>query len=333
MNSRERVKKVLAGEIPDRAPRALYGTSIGVHNATTLKLFDKMTGKHPREAFKQDLLGVFPEPYRTLSNSEEHKKAREMLKSTSPVKGDQLKTAAGKLTCCDFNMDIIHKRLEEIHSSGYASVLLGSRTLLESGCAIRGREQFYMDLAYHEDWLEPFLDVLTESAIAEARNICVIKPDIFCYGDDVGAQRGLIISPAQWAELFNPRHKRILEAVKETSPETKVAFHCCGDSGAIIEQLIEIGVDILNPIQPKAIAPEQARKLAGDRLILWGGICVQQTMSRGTPEDVMMEIKSRMETIGKNGRYILSPAHMLNDDIPWENIMAFFEGADLYGKY
>ena len=107
----------------------------------------------------------------------------------------------------------------------------------------------------------------------------------------------------------------------------------CGDSRHLIPHLVDIGVDILNPIQPTAIYPAETRALAGDRLILWGGVCVQHTMPHGTPEDVHNEIGLRMQTIGKEERYILTPAHMLNDDVPWENIVAFFEAADKYGKY
>jgi len=321
----------------------MYGTSIGLHNASTLKLFDQMTGKHPREAFRQDVHGVLPvfayrkdHPDVVAARLEYDRSCKsyrpEGVKIVLPEDVDN-PAFRRSLTLWRYDMDAIQARIDEIHAEGYASVLCGTRALLESAGGGRGRERFYMDLGLGEDWLEPYLDILTDAAIAEAKLLLQCRPDIFCYGEDVGCQQGLIISPRQWNELFTPRHKRIVEAVKEVSPGTAVAFHCCGDSRDLIGPLIDIGVDILNPIQPAAIDPALARRLAGERLVLWGGVCVQHTMPHGTREDVFNEVKLRMETIGKDGRYILSPAHMINDDISWENIVAFFEAADEFGRY
>ena len=343
MTSRERVHAVLRGEIPDAVPRAIYGTSIGIHNATTLKLFDQKTGKHPREAFHQDLVGVLPE-YHKMPEDDNAKRAKEAYdRSCKSYRPDGVRTLLPEdvdnpayrelfLMRDRFDMSAVKSRVDEIHEDGYASVLCG-QTLFDRAKGLRGQEQFLMDLAERPDWMEPFLDLVTEASVEKSRTIAAAGPDIICGGDDLGTQRGLLISPDIWCGLFKPRLKRVVDAIKEVDPGIAYAFHCCGDSRDLIPHLIEIGVDILNPIQPAAIDPAVARELAGDRLVLWGGVCVQHTMPHGTPEDVHREVKLRMETIGREGRYLLTPAHMINDDIPWENIVAFFEAVDRYGRY
>jgi len=343
MTSRERVQAVLRGEIPDAVPRAICGTSIGIHNATTLKLFDQKTGKHPREAFHQDLIGVAPGNH-TLPEDDNVKRAKEAYEhSCKAYRPEGVRTVFPQdienplyrelfLTRDRVDMATVKSRVHEIHENGYASVLCGY-TLYDKAKGMRGQAQFLMDLGERPDWLEPLLDLVTEGAVEKTRTIASARPAIICGGDDLGTQRGLLISPDLWCELFKPRLKRVVDAVKEVDPGIAYAFHCCGDSRDLIPHLIEIGVDILNPIQPAAIDPAEARERAGDKLVLWGGVCVQSTMPNGTPEDVHREVKLRMETIGKEGRYLLTPAHMLNDDIPWENIVAFFEAADEYGRY
>lgn len=343
MTSRERVKAVLRGDIPDRVPRAIYGTSIGIHNPETLKLFDQKTGKHPREAFKQDIIGAVPDFYK-LPEDDALRQAKETYaRSCKSYRPEGVRTflpedlenqAYRHLFMMQDRVDMaaVKRRVDEIHAHGYASVLCG-QTLFDRGKGLRKMEQFLMDLAEQPDWLEPFLDLVTDRAVEKSSVIAEAKPDIICGGDDIGTQRGLLISPRLWCDLFKPRLKRVVDAVKEVEPGIAYALHCCGDSRDLIPHLIDIGVDILNPIQPAAIDPAEARRLAGDKLVLWGGVCVQHTMPHGTPEDVHREVKLRMETIGKDGRYLLTPAHMINADIPWENIVAFFEAADKHGGY
>ena len=149
----------------------------------------------------------------------------------------------------------------------------------------------------------------------------------------MGSQKGLLISPKQWRDLFKPRLKRIIDALKNTSSETAFFFHSDGQISEIIPDLIEIGVDILNPIQPEVMEPAQIKSQYGKDLIFFGAISVQKTLPFGTTGDVYKEVEERMKTIGANGGYLMTPSHLINDDIPWENIVAFFAAAEKYGKY
>ena len=96
----------------------------------------------------------------------------------------------------------------------------------------------------------------------------------------------------------------------------------------VIPELIEIGIDILNPVQPECMDPAAIKRRFGDRLAFWGTVSVQRTMPFGTPDDVRAEVRARIRDVGRGGGLILAPAHVLGPETPWENIVAFFEAAD-----
>ena len=143
--------------------------------------------------------------------------------------------------------------------------------------------------------------------------------------------------PATWSSpvrhIPQPRLKRIIGALKDANRETAFFLHTDGLVTELIPDFIEIGVDILNPIQPEVMDPAQVKRQYGDDLIFFGGISVQRTLPFGTPDDVHDEVKTRMQTIGAGGGYLMTPSHLVNPDIPWENIEAFFAAADQYGNY
>lgn len=329
MNSLERVRTVLRRQVPDAVPRALYDVAIDTYNETTLKLFQDKCGRHPRDCFRQDLRGIVLNwddetrsrqaeqipAIREIQNVEQAKKIMKFWRSKPP------------------DVNVLRQRINALHATGYPAVVVGTVSDVESPFHLRGREQFYCDLGYQEEWLPVFLDEITAAAEDQARVAAAAGADIFGIGDDLGSQRGLLIAPAIWRMLFKPRLKRIIDAVKNTNPETAFFLHTDGQVGEIIPDFIEIGVDILNPIQPEVIDPAEVKRLYGKDLIFFGAISVQKTLPLGTPEEVAAEVKLRMETIGAGGGYLITPSHLLNADIPWENIVAFFEASETYGYY
>ena len=112
-----------------------------------------------------------------------------------------------------------------------------------------------------------------------------------------------------------------------------VFYHSDGDISSIIPELIEIGIDVLNPVQPECLDPAQVKREYGDRLAFWGTISIQRTMPFGTPEDVRQEVRDRVNTVGRSGGLLLAPTHVLEPEVPWENIVALFEAIEEYGKY
>ncbi|MBM3855949.1 MAG: hypothetical protein FJ399_22815, partial [Verrucomicrobia bacterium] len=119
-----------------------------------------------------------------------------------------------------------------------------------------------------------------------------------------------------------------VRAVKQCRPETFVFYHSDGNLEPVIPELIEIGIDILNPVQPECMDPAALKRRFGDRLSFWGTVSVQRTMPFGTPAMVRAEVAARVRDVAYGGGLILAPAHVLGPETPWENIVAFFDAAD-----
>jgi uroporphyrinogen-III decarboxylase len=141
-------------------------------------------------------------------------------------------------------------------------------------------------------------------------------------GDDVGAQNAMLISPAMWRRFLKPRLAELISSLKRLNPQVKIAYHSDGMIYPIIQELVEIGLDVLNPIQPAAVDPVRLKKEFGDRLCFWGSVDLQHTLPYGTPGEVKEEIITRLETIGANGGLIIGPTHNVQLDTPLENFWA-----------
>ena len=325
MTGLERVRAVLDRGLPDRVPRALYDVAIGTYNESTLDLFQERMGRHPRDCFQHDVRSV-DLPRREMDGDWQKRmggvsspdEVRDLMTPWRPTRAD---------------LDTLKGQVDAVHASGHAAMAIGWASDFETPFGLRGREQFFVDLALREDWLGPFLEAVADAASEDGRVAAAAGSDIFGIGDDLGSQRGLLISPTLWRELFKPRLKRIISAVKQVNRSTSFFLHTDGLVTELIPDFIDVGVDILNPIQPEVMDPAQIKVEYGNDLIFFGAISVQHTLPLGTPQDVWDEVKLRMETIGAGGGYVMTPSHMINPDIPWENIVAFFEAADEFGGY
>jgi len=146
--------------------------------------------------------------------------------------------------------------------------------------------------------------------------------DMIWLGDDVGAQNAMLMSPAMWRKYFKPRMANLIASLKKINPRVKIAYHSDGMIFPIIPELIEIGLDVLNPIQSAAMDPAKLKNEFGDRLCFWGSVDLQHTLPYGTPSEVEAEIITRLKTIGKNGGLIIGPTHNIQLDTPPENFWA-----------
>lgn len=155
--------------------------------------------------------------------------------------------------------------------------------------------------------------------------------DIFWFANDFGTQCNLIMDPDMWRMFFKPGTKKLAELGHRF--DLKVAMHSCGDVHEIIPDLIEIGVEILNPIQPTAenMDPEFLKKEYGRDLIFFGGIDITEILNHGTPEDVRRETRRLIDILGYDGRYIVAPSHdLMMEEIPPQNIAAMYDEGRLY---
>jgi uroporphyrinogen decarboxylase len=158
--------------------------------------------------------------------------------------------------------------------------------------------------------------------------------DIIMFGEDLGIQNQTMLSPAMFRQRIKPLLTKMVKTIKSRT-KAKIAMHTCGSVYAFIEDFIDIGVDVLNPMQSNARDMEapKIKAKAGNKLALWGGIDTHVVMPKGTPEDVRQEVKRKIALYGKGGGYMLSPDHNVLVDVPPKNLMAMFEAAIAYGKY
>lgn len=193
--------------------------------------------------------------------------------------------------------------------------------------------QLFMDIMTEPATSNFLLDRITDIVAGSARHLARADIDLLILGDDIAMQTGMLMSLDMWRENFKPRLKRVIQAAKEVKPDIHVFYHSDGNVWDAIPDLIEAGIDVLNPVQPECMDPAQVKREFGDRLSFFGTISVQKTMPFGTPDDVRAEVKLRMETVGRNGGLLLAPSHVLQPDTPWENIVAFFNAIEEFGYY
>jgi len=198
-------------------------------------------------------------------------------------------------------------------------------SLYERAWILRGIEPILMDMAGNPEFVEELFDRIIDFNIAITKRLCKFPIDCFHYGDDWGQQHGLIMGPATWRKLFKPRLKKMYDVVHSFG--YPVSIHSCGDITEIIPDLIEIGVNMITPLQAEALDFNFLKKEYGKDLTFWGGISTQKTLPYGTPDEVRAEIRRALKILGKNGGYILAPSHELQGDIPLENMLAFIDEA------
>jgi hypothetical protein len=177
--------------------------------------------------------------------------------------------------------------------------------------------------------VDQILEGLHKLRIEEASILCESGVDIIVDGDDVGTQRGLMISPQMWRHFLKPRYAELSDLCHRKG--AFFFFHSDGWIEPIIPDLIEIGVDILNPVQPECMDPVKLKELYGNKMCFEGTIGVQSTLPFGKPEDVAREVRERIFKLGPTG-LILGPTHAIQPDTPVENILALYRTALKYGR-
>jgi uroporphyrinogen-III decarboxylase len=179
-----------------------------------------------------------------------------------------------------------------------------------------------MDMALDPVLANHILDMPYHYHLTAAKKLVEMGVDMIWTGDDVGAQEKMLISPQMWRKYLKPRMANFIAELKTINPDIKVAYHTDGNVHPIIPELIEIGVDVLNPIQPASMDPAEIKALYGDQLCFWGSIDEQHTLPFGSAADVRAEVLERLQTIGVGGGLILAPTHHVQLDTPLENFWA-----------
>jgi len=205
-----------------------------------------------------------------------------------------------------------------------------SRGFFEISHFLRGMEEFMMDLALNPQFAGALMDHIVEYLLERTRIILEQGQGqftIYEYNDDVASQTSLFMSPDMWRKFNKPRMAKFCNLIHAHG--AKVKYHSCGSVRAIIPDLIEIGVDILNPVQPLAqgMDPFELKRLFGKDLVFHGGVDIQNLLPNAPAAEVREHTRRMIGQIGENGGFILSGSHTLQADIPVQNIIAMLEEA------
>lgn len=202
--------------------------------------------------------------------------------------------------------------------------------LFEMAWALRGYEQFMIDMALEPELAHYILNRLTDfycEYVRRAMNSAGDKYDMVYTYDDIAAQNTLLMSRDMWAEFIKPCHERLNKVIHGYGKT--VMYHSCGAVYEMIDDLSKLPIDVLNPIQPNATGMDMDKIKAnyGDRLCFHGGIDIQYTLPKGTKQEVIDTVKRVTKALGRDGGYVLTSAHYIQADTPVENILAMFETA------
>jgi len=202
---------------------------------------------------------------------------------------------------------------------------------------LRGFTNFYTDLASEPQNVARFLSKLVELKAAyweRALSEVGEYVDAVNEADDIAGQTAMLISPATYRQLLKPYHSELFAAIRRAAPHVRLLFHSCGAVRPIIPDLIEIGVEILNPVQitAKDMNPYELKRDFGKDLCFWGGgIDTQQVLVSGSAQQIRDDVRRNIEALAPGGGYVFAPTHIIQPDVPPENIMVMWEAWEDYG--
>jgi len=353
MTSRERTLRVLRRGRPDRLPRELKMTP------PLLEDFQKRTGaSDPSEYFGADVRDVFfapptsqpdfnayyPEGLPRFWNPAGWEVGEwgvgvtggsmyHFIHIEHPMKNLASVEDLERYPFPDLTPPARHRHLEAevqaLHDRGLFAIGFMEWTVFEIAWHLRGMTELFVDMSFNPAFAERLLDRITAIRAFEARRFAEAGVDMIKIGDDVGTQKAMLMSPAMYRDWFKPRHAAVIRAAREVRPDIPVCYHSDGNCWDVIPDLIDIGVTVLNPVQPECLDLEAVKKRFGDRLVFWGGIGTQTTMPFSSPDEVYRTVQRTINVLGPTG-YLPCPTHVLEPEVPWENILAFIRAVDEY---
>ncbi len=351
MNSRERMLVALDGGQPDRVPRALGFYYVDIDSLAPDGRFEDLWidvqfvefPLSPEEERLSQLARPYPADTRlgSLSQVRTYERWRYRPKSTvhrNPLARarslEDLRAFPFPDLSMPYTAEEIASQVASLHARGLAAggnlPHLGGE-LFEAAWRLRGLEEFLIDLLRRPAWAHFLLDRLADLARRNAEALARAGVDILALDDDVGMPGTMMIGPATWRTFFKPRLAMIIEAARAIKPDLRIVYHSDGFFEPIVDDLLEVGVHAINPLQPEHMDAARLRGRYGPRLALWGTVGRQTTFSFASPDDIRCEVAYRIETLGRAG-LILCPAYDIDEpDIPWENVSAFLKAAEEYG--
>lgn len=232
----------------------------------------------------------------------------------------------------------LRDKARAIQEAGYAVVALSGITPFEFSYMLRGIQNWMIDLAANPEFAQALLRKLTDLMKAGAEQLLAEAGDyidVIVTGDDLGGQTAPLISPKMYRQMVKPLHAELFEMIKRRS-KAKIFYHSDGNIYPLLNDLIEVGVDLLNPVQVSARNMGDTARLKrefGGRLAFCGAVDTQMVLPSGSVEEVRAEVRRRIQDLAPGGGYILSSVHCIQPDVPPENLCVMFEEALQAGRY
>lgn len=225
------------------------------------------------------------------------------------------------------------EQVRQIKARGLLAVGYMHCTIFETAWYLRGMEEFLADLLAEPEMARALMDRLAALRRVQARNYAQAGADIIQFGDDVSTQLAMMMSPILWRREIKPRLAQVVAAAREANPGTITWYHGDGNLREIIPDLIELGIQVLNPVQPECLDPVTLKEEFGDRLSFWGTVGTQTVMPFGSPDEVRDYCRRMILTVGRGGGLVVAPTHVLEPEVPWENVEAMVAAVREYGRY
>ncbi len=230
-----------------------------------------------------------------------------------------------------FGFDSIKRQIKALEEVDEFFIVLRGASVFDFAWFMRGMEQFFMDLLVNQDFANKIIEKIYNfwtSITSESIKAANGRIDGIFFGDDIGGQEKMLISLDTWRKMVKPWFEKLF--ARSHALRIKNFYHSCGSIGPIIEDLIEIGLDVLNPLQFSAKGfplPEKLKNSYGDKLCFCGGMDVQTVLPFYSAADIKKETERLVRILGKDGGYIIQSSHNIQADTKPENIMAMYDAA------
>jgi uroporphyrinogen decarboxylase len=229
------------------------------------------------------------------------------------------------------NWSDLGPEIAAIHAQGLAAQVWMECTIWETAWYLRRMDLLMLDMALGDEKATFLLDKITDLACIRAAEYAAAGADILALGDDIGMQSTIMMSAEMYRAWIKPRLKRVIAAAKAARPDVIIQYHSCGYVTPLIGDLVEAGIDVLNPVQPECMDFAKLYAEHGDRLSFNGTIGTQTTMPFGTPDEVRETVLRNLKVAGERGGLLCCPTHMLEPEVPWENVEAYVRACAEFG--
>lgn len=224
----------------------------------------------------------------------------------------------------------LDSEIAAIHAKGLAAHIWMECTIWETAWYMRRMENLFTEMAMEDEKAVFLLDKITDLACFRAKKYAAAGADIIALGDDIGMQETIMMSKDMYRTWLQSRLKKVIDSAKAVKPDVIIQYHSCGHVTELLPELVAAGIDVLNPVQPECMDVFEIFSEYKDSLSFNGSLGTQTTMPFATPQEVKDTVKRNLDAVGEQGGLLCCPTHMLEPEVPWENIEVYVEACRNY---